>query len=194
MKKIIPALCLIFCCVLITLLVTCKRKNATPAIELIKAINLKRGQVVLCGPPDKQLGTVSFETSCSGDAKKDFDLGIALLHSFEYDEAEKVFAKIIDSTPGCAMAYWGVAMCNYHQVWPSPPSPAELDKGNKAISIAQSIQQKSIREADYINAIALFYKDWKTIDHRSRVLKFEGAMENCTSNIQRIKKQPYFMP
>jgi hypothetical protein len=25
--------------------------------------------------------------------KKDFNLAIALLHSFEYDEAEKVFAK-----------------------------------------------------------------------------------------------------
>ena len=192
MKKIIPALCLIFCCVLITLLVTCKRKNATPAIELIKAINLKRGQVVLCGPPDKQLGTVSFETSCSGDAKKDFDLGIALLHSFEYDEAEKVFARIIDTNPDCAMAYWGVAMCNYHQVWPSPPSPAELDKGNKAISIAQSIQQKSIREADYINAIALFYKDWKTIDHRSRVLKFEGAMEKLYQQYPTDKEAAIF--
>jgi hypothetical protein len=32
------------------------------------------------------------------------------LHSFEYDDAEKVFAKIIDENPECAMAYWGVAM------------------------------------------------------------------------------------
>jgi len=58
------------------------------------------------------------------------------------------------------MAYWGVAMCNYHQVWPSPPTQAELEKGNKAISIAQSLTQKSKRESGYINAIALFYKDW----------------------------------
>ncbi|MGG9962436.1 hypothetical protein [Ferruginibacter sp. SUN106] len=120
---------------------------------------------------------MAFETSCGENAKKDFDLAIALLHSFEYDEAEKVFAKVIDSYPACAMAYWGVAMCNYHQVWPSPPSPSDLDKGNKAIAIAQSIKQKSQRETDYINAIAAFYKDWKTIDHRTRSLKFESAME-----------------
>ncbi len=177
MKKIMPAIALFLFAVLMITAVNCKRKSATPKIELINAINLKRGAVVLCSPPGKQFGTVSFENSCSEAAKKDFNMGIALLHSFEYDEAEKVFAKIIDSDPGCAMAYWGVAMCNYHQVWPSPPSPAELDKGNKAIAIAQSIPQKTQRETDYINAIGSFYKDWKTVDHRTRILKFESAME-----------------
>jgi hypothetical protein len=75
------------------------------------------------------------------------------------------------------MAYWGVAMCNYHQVWPSPPTPAELEKGNRVISIAQSLPQKSKRETDYINAIASFYKNWNTTDHRTRTLNFEKAME-----------------
>jgi hypothetical protein len=159
------------------ILLSCHQKNKVPSIDTIDAINLKRGEVVLCGPPDKQFGTVDFETSCSGKVKEDFNLAIALLHSFEYDEAEKVFSKVIDEEPGCAMAYWGIAMSNYHQVWPSPPTQAELDKGNKVISIAQSITQKSKREADYINAIASFYKDWKTIDHHTRSVNFEKAME-----------------
>jgi tetratricopeptide (TPR) repeat protein len=158
-------------------LLSCKTKNATPSIETINAINLKRGDVVLCGPPDKQFGIVEFETSCPEKVKKDFNLAIALLHSFEYDEAEKVFAKIIDKNPECAMAYWGVAMCNYHQVWPSPPTQDELEKGNKAISIAQSLTKKSKIETDYINAIALFYKDWNTINHRTRSVNFAKAME-----------------
>ncbi|GAB2812411.1 tetratricopeptide repeat protein [Ferruginibacter profundus] len=177
MKKIITAMVFVVCILAAGVFITCNRKNADPQTDLINAMNLKRGQVVLCSPPGKQFGTVAFETSCTDSAKKDFDLAIALLHSFEYDEAEKVFAKIIDGNAGCAMAYWGVAMCNYHQVWPSPPSPADLDKGNKAIAIAQSIKQKSPRETDYINAIAVFYKDWKTIDHRTRSLQFETAME-----------------
>src|SRR5688572_9949264 len=103
----------------------CIGKNKTPTRETINAIDLKRGKVVLCGPPDKQFGKVLFETSCSPEVQKDVDLAIALLHSFEYDEAEKVFAKVIDKEPGCAMAYWGVAMCNYHPLW-APPTPAEL--------------------------------------------------------------------
>lgn len=157
----------------LVLLISCKGKNASEENEL----QLKRGEIVLCGPADKQFGTVTFTTSCSPKTKNDFDLAIALLHSFEYDEAEKVFTKIIDKEPGCAMAYWGVAMCNYHQVWPSPPTQAELEKGNKVISIAQSLPQKSKRETDYINAIASFYKNWNTTDHHTRSLNFEKAME-----------------
>lgn len=177
MKKILSHFHLVVFSFLLSLLVSCKGKNTTPATEAINEIKLKRGEVVLCGPTDKQFGTVEFVTSCSPKTKKDFDLAIALLHSFEYDEAEKVFAKIIDDDPGCAMAYWGVAMSNYHQVWPSPPTEAELEKGTKAISIAQSLKQKSKIETDYINAIALFYKDSKTIDHRTRSQSFVKAME-----------------
>jgi len=167
----------VFLSVMILLIISCNSKNSTPSKEAIKAINLKRGDVVLCGPPDKQFGTVGFITSCSQKTKEDFDLAIALLHSFEYDEAEKVFSKVIDEEPACAMAYWGVAMSNYHPLW-APPTQPELEKGAKAIAIAQSLTQKSKRESDYIDAIAQFYKDRDKTDHRTRSLRFEKAMEN----------------
>lgn len=155
---------------------SCEEKNKSlVASESIDAMKLKRGEIIACGPADKEFGSVGFETTCTGDTKKDFDLGLALLHSFEYDEAEKVFAKVIDNEPACAMAYWGVAMSNYHQLW-APPTPAELEKGAKAIAIAQSLP-KSAKEAAYIDAIALFFKDWNKTDHRSRSLNFEKAME-----------------
>ena len=163
---------------LLVLIVSCKGKNNTPAIETINEMKLKRGAVVLCGPPGNQFGSVNFATSCSDKTKKDFDLAIALLHSFEYDESEKVFAKVIEEDPSCAMAYWGVAMSNYHQVWTGQPTPAELEKGKKAILVAQSLTGKTKIENDYINAIALFYKDWTTTDHRTRSLAFGKAMEN----------------
>ena len=177
MKKISVNLLLISLIAFILMPISCKRKDIAPAIGSIDAINLKRGDIISCGPPDKQFGLVEFETSCSEDSKKDFNLAIALLHSFEYDEAEKVFAKIIYKEPSCAMAYWGVAMCNYHQVWPSPPSPAELEKGNKAILVAQSLTTKPGREKDYIDAIAAFYKNWNKTDHHTRSLNFLAAME-----------------
>jgi tetratricopeptide (TPR) repeat protein len=190
MKNILPAILLILFSGWI--FISCKERNTVPGTETINAINLKQGDVVLCGPPDKQFGTAEFENSCAGKVKEDFYLGLALLHSFEYDEAEKVFAKVIKEEPTCAMAYWGVAMSNYHQVWPSPPSPAELEKGNKAIAIAQSIKQKSERESDFINAIALFYKDWHTIDHRTRSLDFRKAMENIYNKYPNDKEAAIF--
>jgi hypothetical protein len=192
MKKLLQDAPLIFFSFFLLTLASCHVKNKILAEERIDAIDLKRGEVVLCGPPDKQFGSVEFETSCSKKVKKDFNLAVALLHSFEYDEAEKVFAKIIDEEPECAMAYWGVDMCNYHQVWPSPPTPAELEKGNKAISIAQALTQKSKRETDYINAIALFYKNWKTIDHRTRSLNFAKAMEKIYKEYPNDKEAAIF--
>src|SRR4051794_6820507 len=107
MKQLIQMLHPVFAGLFLLVLAACHGKNKEPDSEAIKAVNLKRGEVVLCGPPDKQFGTVEFETSCSEKVQKDFILAIALLHSFEYDEAEKVFAKIIDQEPGCAMAWWG---------------------------------------------------------------------------------------
>jgi tetratricopeptide (TPR) repeat protein len=109
--------------------------------------------------------------------QKDFNLGIALLHSFEYDESEKVFAGIIDEDPACAMAYWGVAMANYHTLW-APPTAAEFQKGSRAIAIARSIGRKSEREAAFISALATFYEQPETADHRMRVLRLEKAMED----------------
>lgn len=172
-------------------ILSCNNQNSTPSNELIKQLNLKRGDIISCGPPDAQFGSVDFDMTCDEKAKKDFNLAIELLHSFEYDESEKVFAKIIDETPGCAMAYWGVAMCNFHPLW-NPPTEAELEKGSKAINIAKAITTKSAREAGYINAIGLFYKDWNTTDHHTRCVNFEHAMEKLYASYPDDKEAAIF--
>ena len=164
-------------CILITLtLLACHQKKAGVSEKLIDEIDLKRGEVISCSPGEKQFGEVEFEISCKGKAKEDFNTAIKLLHSFEYDEAEKVFAKVIDTEPECAMAYWGVAMSNFHPLW-SPSTPAELKKGTKAVEIAKSISKKTKRESDYIDAIAAYYKEWDKVDHHTRCVNFEGEMK-----------------
>ena len=189
MKKLQQAVYVVFFSLL--LLLSCNRKAKAPSNENINAINLKRGDIVLCGPPDQEFGIVSFANSCSEKVKKDFDLAMALLHSFEYDEAEKVFAKIIDEDPACPMAYWGVAMSNYHPLW-VPPTQPELEKGAKAIALAQSITQRSKRESDYIEAIASFYKDWNKTDHRTRSLNYQRSMEKIYTTYPDDKEAAIF--
>ena len=191
MKKLLQEVHQFYISLFLLILASCSEKNKIPANDAVNAINLKRGELVLCGPPDKQLGSVAFETSCSKKVQKNIDLAIALLHSFEYDEAEKVFAKIIDEEPQCAMAYWGVAMSNYHPLW-APPTLPELEKGAKAIAIAQSLTQKSKRESAYIEAIALFYKDWNKIDHTTRCINFEKAMEKIYTEYSNDKEAAIF--
>src|SRR5262249_49302646 len=69
-----------------------------------------------------QLGTVHFPVSCSADVQKDFEKGVALLHSFWYEESQKTFAQIQQRDPKCGMAYWGEAMSTWHQLWDHPDS------------------------------------------------------------------------
>ncbi|HEX6332705.1 MAG TPA: hypothetical protein VFZ78_00685 [Flavisolibacter sp.] len=168
MKSILSlqALCLLVVC--------CTSNKKTPAEALIQDMQLKRGEVISCGPPDQQFGSATFPVRCGKEVAADFNLAISLLHSFEYDEAEKAFAAVIDKEPGCAMAYWGVAMSNFHPLW-TPPTGAELEKGAKAVRIAQSLPM-SDRERAYIDAIAAFYKDWQQVDHGTRTLAFEKGM------------------
>lgn len=189
MKKLFEKTYLIFFIILLPVL--CKIKNKNISSEEIKAINLKRGEIVLCGPPDKKFGSVSFDVSCSEKAQNDFNLAVSLLHSFEYDEAEKVFAKVTDEAPGCVMAYWGIAMCNYHPLW-SPPSESELIKGSLVIELGRSLHAESERESDYINAIAVFYKDWGKVDHHARCINYEKSMEKIYIKYPRDKEAAIF--
>jgi tetratricopeptide (TPR) repeat protein len=160
---------------LIILVASCGQNNSGPSKENISQLYLKQGEIISCGPPDKEFGTVDFRITGSEKVKNDFNLAVELLHSFEYDESEKVFAKIIDEDPQCAMAYWGVAMCNFHPLW-EPPSDASLQKGSKAVEIAQSIKTKSEKELGFINAVAAYYQDWNKTDPHTRCVRFEKAM------------------
>jgi len=175
MNQVYLKLPLAFFLFLTLIFVSCQEKNPAPSREIIDELKLKKGEVITCGASGSQFGSVEFGTSCSKKVKKEFSLAIELLHSFEYDESEKVFAKIIDTEPQCAMAYWGVAMCNYHPLW-TPPAEAELKKGAKAVEIAKSIKGISKREEGYIDAIAAFYTDWKSLGHQTRCLLFENKM------------------
>jgi len=165
--------------VLIVLILSCSAKKDQKQLESeLKSLDLNRGDIALCTTGKNQFGTVAFSLSCSEKVQENFNLATALLHSFEYTEAEKVFAKVIDEDPECVMAYWGVAMCNFHPLW-SPPSQTDLQKGYKVITLARSITtDKSTRESDYLEAIATIYDQWETLDHKTRVLKFEKASEN----------------
>ena len=77
---------------------------------------------------NQKLGTVSFPTSCASSVQKPFERGVALLHSFWYDEADKQFQQVANQDPQCAIAYWGEAMSLFHQLW-SRPEESDLKQG-----------------------------------------------------------------
>lgn len=122
------------------------------------------------------LGTVSFPTSCSAEVQKSFERGVALLHSFWYEEAEKQFKAVAEKDPTCAMAHWGVAMSVYHQLW-SRPDAADLKTGWTEVEKAQALPVKTEREREYIAAAAAYYRDYDKRDHQARATAYSQAME-----------------
>src|SRR6516162_7471512 len=71
-------------------------------------------------PSVERLGSVSFEVSCAPAVRAPFVRGVALLHDFWYQEAERQFQYIANADPDCAMAHWGIAMSIFHQIWDRP--------------------------------------------------------------------------
>ena len=127
--------------------------------------------------PAAKLGAVSFPVpSCSADVQKPFERGVALLHSFWYDEAEKQFKAVAAQDPRCAMAYWGESMSLYHQLW-NRPDNATVQEGWELIEKAQTIGAKTPRERGYIEAVAAFYRnDHGKWDYEKHTAAYSHAM------------------
>jgi hypothetical protein len=122
-----------------------------------------------------QMGEVSFATSCAPAVQSRFNQAVWVLHSFWYEEAVKMFTAISQDDPGCAMAYWGLAMSKWYPLW-FPPSPAMLQSGSEAVAKGLAVPPKTERERGYLEAIGAFYRGSDKLDHRTRALAYEKAM------------------
>jgi tetratricopeptide (TPR) repeat protein len=133
-------------------------------------------------------GKVSFPVSCAPAVQSDFNRGVALLHSFFYEEARRVFTSVAERDPKCAMAQWGIAMTWWHPIW-TPPTPDEMSAGKAAIQKAMAMSVGTDREREFITALNVYYNtpDSSTaaavgqschgpVGPRDRVIAYEKAM------------------
>jgi tetratricopeptide (TPR) repeat protein len=122
-----------------------------------------------------ELGTVHFPVSCQASAQKPFERGVALLHSFWYEEAEKQFLKIAQDNPHCAMAHWGVALSLWHQLWNQPDGKV-IARGADEVHKAEE-NKGTAREKAYIAAVAAFYGNSEKLHHNARAQAYSDAMK-----------------
>ena len=153
---------------------SCENKNSIPT-QTFADLDLKRGDLLLCGDPN--FGEVSFSLSCRYDLRETFNLGLSLIHSFEYAEAEKAFVSILDQDSECLMAYWGTAMSILNHPLSLKQNSESLKRGEALLKVAQTLTPNNDREKDYIDAVSIYFKDWQTLDTQTRKLKYESKMK-----------------
>src|SRR5256712_2092867 len=125
----------------------------------------------------ERLGKVDFPTSCSPAVQAQFERAVALQHSFWFGEAIKGFNAVAQADPSCGIAHWGAAVAYLGNPLAGPPAPRGLQEGTAAVARAKAAGAKTQREQDYIAAIEAFYKDSDKVDHKTRALAYEKAME-----------------
>ena len=124
---------------------------------------------------EQEIGSVHFATSCAKAVEPNFQQGVALLHSFQYEQARSVFDDIARREPTCAMAEWGIAMSHYHGLWNNGDMAAGRNALHKAQSIAATNSKTTAREKAYIEALAEIYReDGK--DNTAHARAFEQKM------------------
>ena len=123
-----------------------------------------------------QVGAVHFPTSCAPAVQKPFERGVALLHSFWYEEAQKEFEQIAKDDPQCAMAHWGVAMSLWHQLWNHPEGDV-VKKGLAEVKAGEALHPKTAREQGYLAAIGTFYREAENKDYQASADAYSKAME-----------------
>jgi tetratricopeptide (TPR) repeat protein len=137
-------------------------------------------------------GRVEFPIACAEGVQPEFTRGVALLHSFFYEEARRIFTSAAEKDPNCAMAQWGIAMTWWHPIW-TPPTPTEMSAGKDAIEKAMGMKAGTDRERGFITALNVYYNTpdgsnagtvgqscHGPVGPRARVVAYEDAMRQLS--------------
>jgi len=123
------------------------------------------------------LGTVNFPVSCSEQAQVEFTRAVALLHHMTYPQARESFEKAAEIDPHCAMAQWGIATTLFQPLWPTRPTPAELQRGWDSLQKARALEPATERERLFIATAEAFFLEPASSDYWLRIRRWERATQ-----------------
>ena len=104
-----------------------------------------------------QLGNVMFPISCSTKAQDSVEHGLAMFHSFLFDDSESRFKAAVEMDRSCAMAYWAEAMALYRPLAYSP-SADDMKRAWELIQKATQLNATTQRERDYLKAAEILFR------------------------------------
>ncbi len=139
----------------------------------------------------EKLGTGVFPDFLFSQEQQSIERGIALLHSFWFDEAQKQFEESVQKDPQCAMAYWADALGRYRPL-AYRPSDSDMRQGWTLVQKAQTLHAGTQRERDYIDALAVFYRN-DSRDYETRNREYSEAMEKVYRQYPADEEAAVFM-
>jgi hypothetical protein len=133
------------------------------------------------GAPAARLGNVTFPNTCADAVKPQVNRGVALLHSFWFDEAIRTFNAAAAADPKCGISQWGVALAMWGNVLATGPQQPGIVQALAAIDKGRQMGTGSPREAAYLDAVSAFYVGAPERDARARKVAYEKAMEQLVA-------------
>ncbi len=165
-------------CILVLIPVFVFSSSAQDAAEQeVLAGHSYHGEVFNEGPRQAAVlipgtGDVDFRVStASAEAQRFFNQGVGQLHGYWYFEAERSFRQVADLDPGCAMAYWGMAMANFKNDTRGAKFIAEAVKRRESASDGEKF---------WIDGLASYFKDPK-MDLKKRLSDYVRSLEKIVA-------------
>jgi tetratricopeptide (TPR) repeat protein len=125
----------------------------------------------------ENLGTVTFPTSGSPEAQNHFLRGVALLHSFGWNQAIEQFQLAQKAQPDFAMAYWGETLCYNHPLFAEQQvaKPREVLRRLGPTPEGRLAKAPTEREKAFLGAVEVLWGEGD--DHARRLGYMEKMRE-----------------
>ncbi|MGH8691856.1 MAG: hypothetical protein ACREUS_12610, partial [Burkholderiales bacterium] len=128
--------------------------------------------------PSGALGKVNFQNSCSPAVQAKLQSAVAMLHSFYYSAATKAFEEVGLEDERCAIAGWGFAsILMSNPLAGTGASAKDAPRAQAAIDKGRTMQARTQRERDYLEAVAAYYDNFSGRTERERQLSRAKAYE-----------------
>jgi tetratricopeptide (TPR) repeat protein len=125
---------------------------------------------------ESRLGQVDFPNSCKPEVQVRFLAGVALLHSFEFTEAEQTFRQVETDDPRCVIAAWGMALSKTERSGAHAPQK-DLAAGWIQLQPWLAIKAGTDREQMYLTAVRGMYEGYDKIPANERDDRYLARMQ-----------------
>ncbi|MBT8487394.1 MAG: hypothetical protein KJO65_01075 [Gemmatimonadetes bacterium] len=122
------------------------------------------------------VGSIDFPTSATGKAQQHFLRGVAILHSFGWEQAKEEFQAAQDADPDFALAYWGESLAYNHPLVSQMDAsePSRVLKKLAPTRAERMAKAPTDREKGLLEAVEIL---WSDRDHVDRRVGYMEAME-----------------